>query len=342
MGGLGTQLVIPHTERVVDHLLDPETPARPPERSVLIEIKTAGKLGYCSGVAKAIEMAIEFGDKHGKVYSLGTVAHNEDVVELLRRHGVEPISEQQLEGGMKVVITAHGAPPRTFNHLSDLRCEIQDCTCPYVRKAQQVVSRLASDGYDIVIFGDPQHQEVIGLVGWAKGQERFIGGEANLFTASQERAPLDIGRKLGIVSQTTKSPAHYVDFISMLMRRPDADFQDIRVAFTICPIVAQRIEATRKLATEVDIMLVVGSTESANTRNLQQVCLEAITRTKGMVDPGVVNLIQNEGQVAEALDLWHENYELPIVRVGVTGGTSTPIEVVDAVIRRLKELADGS
>lgn len=300
----------------------------------MIEVKTAGPLGYCSGVSHAIKYAQEYGDIHHMVFSLGTVAHNEDVVALLKAHGVEPISPEQMKGGTHVVITAHGAPPELYKKIVDLECKSLDCTCPIVKKAQDVVRNLAADEFDIVIFGDPDHQEVKGLVGWAMGRTKFVGNLNQLFTEEQKHKKLELGKKIGVVSQTTKVPSMYADFIGTLTYHHLGSFEELRVFNTICPIVATRVNETRKLAGEVDMMFVVGSKESANTRNLADVA-------KSGVDPSWVFIVSNEAVVEKALESWFMENEMAIPRVGVTAGTSTPIEVVEKIVAKLQEFYHG-
>ena len=292
-------------------------------------VRTAGKLGYCFGVSQAIEKAVKFSKDNGPLYSLGTLAHNEVVVAYLRAHNVEPITEDEVAEGMNVAITAHGAPPETSRHLEAMGCRILDCTCPIVRRAQNVASQQL-DGFDIVIFGDPDHQEVIGLNGWANGA-KFVGNFNALFTPSQEFKILNLGKRVGIISQTTKIPAMFTDFVTMLINRNMERFSEVRVFNTICPIVSARVNETRKLSEDVDMMFVVGSQESANTKNLADVA-------KPGVGPDFVYIVQDVDQVGDAEnDMALSNWQ-DIPRVGVTAGTSTPIEVVKEVVTKLKEL----
>jgi 4-hydroxy-3-methylbut-2-enyl diphosphate reductase len=307
----------------------------------VIEVRTAGKLGYCSGVSQAIKQAQQYGDKHGSVFSLGTVAHNEDVVALLKAHGVEPISPDRMEAGTHMVITAHGAPPDLYKKIEELGCEFLDCTCPIVKKAQQTVRNLAADLFDIVIFGDPEHQEIKGLVGWAFGHAKFVGHQNQLFTPGQNHKALGLGKRIGVVSQTTKVPADYADFISTLVNYHIEGFWELRIYDTICPIVATRVNDTFNLAQEVDMMFVVGSKESANTRNLERVCRQGITRVKGLIEPWAVNLVQNEDQVNEALAEFFNENDIAFPKIGVTAGTSTPIEVVAKVVAKIEEVLHG-
>ena len=295
----------------------------------MIRVKTAGKLGYCFGVSQAIDKAIKYAGEHGKVYSWGTLAHNEIVVDLLRRHGVEPIKAEDMDSVAHVAITAHGAPPELYKRFEDAGLHILDCTCPIVRRAQKVASQQL-DGFDIVIFGDPDHQEVIGLNGWANGA-KFVGNFDDLFTSSQEFKILNLSKKVGIISQTTKIPAMFADFVTTLINRNMGRFNEVRVFNTICPIVSARVNETRKLSEEVDMMFVVGSQESANTKNLADVA-------KPGVGPQFVCIVQDVDQIGEALSDWFVENEMAFPRVGVTAGTSTPIEVVREVVNKLKEL----
>ena len=312
-----------------------------------MRVRTAGKLGYCVGVSQAIEKAIKFADEHGgRLYTLGTLAHNEQVVENLRSHGVEPIPFEKPHPDMpgvwakvshgNIAITAHGAPPNIYAWLRELKMNILDCTCPIVSKAQTVVSQQL-DGYDIVIFGDPGHQEVIGLDGWAGGA-KFIGGFHDLFTPGQDLKELGLGKKVGVISQTTKAPADYADFIATLGNRNLHRLQELRVFNTICPIVSARVNETQKLSEEVDMMFVVGSQESANTKNLADVARPGVRAAQEAVGSQFVCIVQDVDQVGEALSDWFVENEMAFPRVGVTAGTSTPIEVVEEVVTKLKEL----
>ena len=288
----------------------------------MVTVRTAGPLGYCFGVSQAIDKVEKYADEHGKVYSLGTLAHNENVVEYLRQHQVEPIEMEHIVSGMHVAITAHGAPPETYRKLEEIGCLLLDCTCPIVRKAQTVVSQQL-DGFDVLIFGDPKHQEVKALNGWAGGA-RFVG-------EFQDLKSLKVGKKVGIVSQTTKIPAMFAGFVAVVISRHIGKIQELRVFNTICPIVAARVNETRKLAGEVDMMFVVGSQESANTQNLVKVASEIME-----IKP--VFLVLSTLVISPSLEThtWHQDWRS--LRIGVTAGTSTPIEVVERVVQRLKEL----
>jgi len=300
-----------------------------------LEVKIAGELGYCAGVSKAIEKAMAYGDEHHQVYSLGTIAHNEAVVEILRRHGVEPIEPEEMIPQTHVAITAHGAPLSLYAKIADLNCRPLDCTCPIVRKAQKVVSMLYRQGYDILVFGDPGHQEVKGLVGWAWGNVKFVGLDPYQLDTTA------LVKKVGTISQTTQVPSDFFRFISRIFLLGLENAREVRAFNTICPIVDARVIEARKLAAEVDIMFVVGSQASANTNNLARVCMEApIGGTKDPFDQVPdqrVYIVQGPDQVEQAIGDWVGRRGQQPKLAGLTAGTSTPIEVVEAVVQRLKE-----
>ncbi|KKM68813.1 hypothetical protein LCGC14_1457110 [marine sediment metagenome] len=325
----------------------------------MLKVRTAGKLGYCFGVSQAIEKAITFADVRGPLLSLGTLAHNETVVEHLREHNVEPIVpsvsitamasvKRALATGpmaSAIAITAHGAPPADYDTLKELGCKVLDCTCPIVRKAQAVVSQ-QMDGFDVVIFGDPDHQEVIGLNGWAGGA-KFVGTLNSLFTEQQDVKPLKLGKRVGVISQTTQIPANFAEFVTALAYHNLGTWTELRVINTICPIVAGRVSKTRKLSREVDVMLVVGSLESANTANLA-----AVARPGAGADS--VFIIQKADQVIDTMGRWWADgdwerrgsaelridSEQAVFTVGITAGTSTPIETVNEAVAQVKEMAN--
>jgi len=306
-----------------------------------MKVKIAPNLGYCSGVAHAIEKAIDYAKEHGKVSSIGTIAHNEAVVERLRSYGIEPIKPEHIQPGTHVAITAHGSPPWVYDRIVALRCQYLDCTCPIVRRAQEAAASLHNEGLDILIFGDPKHQEVRGLQGHGGLSVKYVGNWANLFDSPPgPPGRLELGEKVGVISQTTQIPTKFFDFVGTLAYNHIAGVKELRIINTICPIVAKRIEEAENLAEQVDIMFVVGSAESANTQNLATVCKAA--QFKLPTKHWAVFIVQNPTQVEGAI--WEcKMAALNGIRpspnsAGVTAGTSTPIEMVEAVVEKLRSI----
>lgn len=320
----------------------------------MVKVKVAENLGFCPGVLRAIEKAQAYAEKQGSVYSLGPVAHNEDVVKMLTMHGVHPINESDLIDNTRVIITAHGVGPKTYAKLHFAHCGYEDCTCSIVKRAQDIIEKMVGEGYDIIIFGDKDHPEVKGLYGWSKGQgehlangARFIGELQDLFHPGQSVeeevevhgvsrlsiVPIALGKKVAIVSQTTQIPGDYADFIGALTYHHLKDHrEEFRVFNTICPWVASRLTEAAELAKQVTMMLVVGSASSANTQNLATVCQETLANE--------IFVVNGPEQALHAVKLFHTKLPKWDINVGVTAGTSTPIEVVNKVVAEVEKFDD--
>jgi len=190
-----------------------------------------------------------------------------------------------------------------------------DTTCPIVTRSQRWAKRMAEAGFTVVIFGDPKHREVKGVLAWA-GPNAF---------AIQDGDPLppDLPSRLAVISQTTQSPERFAEFLSRLMQEHVRSIGELRVINTLCDVTSSQQAAARQLAQEVDVVLVVGGRSSANTRHLLDVCKE-------------------EGSVAyhvEGPDELQAEWLNGCRRVGVTAGASTPDSAVEAVVRKVQSLS---
>jgi 4-hydroxy-3-methylbut-2-enyl diphosphate reductase len=192
--------------------------------------------------------------------------------------------------------------------------EVIDATCPFVRRAHEHIRTLAAEGYDVVILGDPAHREVMGLVAHA-------GGNATVVANAAEAAALPFGRKYGLVVQTTQRPEALREVVSELADRS----RELRVFNTICEATMKRQESAHDLAERVDVMLVVGGRNSANTARLREICEATGTPT---------HHIETAGELEAS---WLAGAQ----RVGVTAGASTPAWIVEEVVGRLGEKAKG-
>jgi len=275
-----------------------------------MEIKRTSEIGFCYGVRRALKIVERALGEGKKVATLGPVVHNNKVVGELLGRGVEIISDPEEVEGRAVVITAHGSPPFTLEELARRGIEIIDATCPVVRRAQIIARNLAEEGFEVLIFGEEDHTEVRGLMGWARGR-----GLAALSIPPPER----LGRKIGVIAQTTQDPDKFAQFAADLCRLFLPDKLHIRICNTICPEVTRRLREAEKIAREVEMMLVVGGKISANTRRLASLCSR------------YVETFHIEGA-----------WEIPekafgCRAIGLTSGTSTPAELVEEVERRLRE-----
>jgi len=283
---------------------------------VRIEVKRARVMGFCFGVRRAVRLLNAAARKYGAVETLGPAVHNEKVVETLARQGVRRIDSLDAATGKVVAIPAHGAAPEVIAEITSRGLESLDVTCPIVSQAQRRAAELVENGFWVVIFGDARHPEVKGLLGWCRGR-----GCAVLDPAELEKHPPD-GRKIGVISQTTQNTAQFIEFVKGLLDLLAPRASRIQVVNTICRETQERQRSALELAAEVELMLVLGSRTSANTRRLAELCAPLV-ETVLLEGPGELDASLFQGKK----------------RVGITAGASTPDELIEETVARVKELA---
>lgn len=279
-----------------------------------IEVRTASALGFCFGVRRAIEMVEAAADEQGPIDSLGSIVHNPVVAERLQRRGVGIVPGFAGVTSPRVAITAHGAGPEIYRTATSDKLGLVDTTCPIVARAQRAARRLVNSGFKVIIFGDEQHPEVRGVLAWTRGRGVVLADAAD---------PVEIPRrKVALLSQTTKSQHAFTDFVARFLELHIDRINEVRVINTTCPETEDRYEAARELAREVDLMIVIGGRNSANTGKLAGTCRAAGVETYQ---------IEREDEIERG---WLDGKGI----VGVTAGASTPDESVSAVVRRIKQL----
>jgi 4-hydroxy-3-methylbut-2-enyl diphosphate reductase len=278
-------------------------------------IQKADKLGLCFGVARAVKLLKEAASKYGDIETLGPVAHNRLLVETLDNLRVKPISHLEQARGKVLAITTHGTSPAVLSEIKARRLRIIDTTCPIVRKAQNAVKELAEGDFDVIIFGDAEHSEVKGLLGWAGDK-----GTAALNTRQISRMAKSSSR-LGIISQTTQTQPAFFRFVRQLMGAMGPEIEEIRTINTLCKVVQGQQEAAAKLAGQSQLMIVIGGSNSANTRHLVEICFPLV-----------------ETHSVETADEVETSWLAGKNHIGITAGASTPDEAVEAVIAKLRSL----
>lgn len=275
-----------------------------------LEVILADYLGFCYGVKRAIKIARENAAPDGSACTLGPIIHNPQMVERLKDEGVGTIDcLDDLKRG-KVIIRSHGVGPETYERAEAMGLECVDATCPHVKKAQLSAKELAEEGRFVVIVGEKEHPEVHSIVQWA-------GGNVAVIETVAEAASVPNASRLGIISQTTFSGERFREIVSALLDKS----RDIRVMRTICTATAQRQRAARELASKVDVMLVIGGKNSANTTRLAQLCAK-ICRTYHI-------------ETAEELQpAWFDNIE----KIGITAGASTPDWIIKEVYKKCQRI----
>jgi len=249
------------------------------------------------------------------VETLGQLVHNRQVLQRLADIGVKVVEDADSIQGDTVAISAHGISPEWEAEIRARHISIIDTTCPFVHRAHLVARRLAESGYFIVIYGEADHPEVKGILGWAKGK-----GIATLdenVVASLDPLP----RRIGVLSQTTRIPAHFTEFVKKITDSAFTKDSELRIIDTICHDIRDRQEAAVKLARKVDLMFVVGGRNSANTNHLTQLCSE-ITETY---------LLETAEEIKPE---WLKGHR----HIGITAGASTDEQTINEVLAKLEAL----
>jgi 4-hydroxy-3-methylbut-2-enyl diphosphate reductase len=277
-----------------------------------MEIEMASAMGFCFGVKRAIDLVERAAQERGPLQTLGALVHNRQVVERLAECGVDVAENLDEVKGNIVAIASHGVGPDVMERVEQRGLEVVDATCPFVRKAQTVAQELAREGFRVLVFGDAAHPEVRGVLGYA-GEN----ADASLEAPSVGTLP----KRLGVLCQTTQNQERFAEFLAELVARNVPGFSELRVHNTICDATSKHQAAALELAERVDLMVVVGGQDSANTRRLARICS----------DTGVATY-----HIESAADIDSQWLSGPS-RVGVTAGASTPDEVIEEVVAALQE-----
>ena len=277
-----------------------------------MKIIRASVLGFCFGVRRAVELAEKaLAENPGKkVYSLGPLIHNENALRALEEKGLCILKEADisaLEEGSVVIIRAHGVAPSVTDALEAKKCKIIDATCPRVKASQKMVERYSSENDYVVLTGDRNHGEVIGIAGYAGENFSQIQDfeEAKNFEISGSEE-----KNIILLSQTTYSPKEFEKIENLFKNK----FHNLAVMNTICPATNERQEALLELCKQVEGVIVIGGKNSANTKRLYQ------TATANC---------PHAAHIQSASDIPAEFFNLE--KIGLTAGASTPDEIIAEV-----------
>ena len=281
-----------------------------------LKIEKAAGIGFCFGVRRAIDILERVARERGGVETLGAAVHNQQVLSRLAGLGVRIVSSVAEIQGDTVAISSHGVGPQVMAQVRGRHIDIVDTTCPFVRRAQIAARRLADAGFYTIIYGDESHPEVKGILGWAGGKGVSTLDETVI--TRLDRLP----RRLGILSQTTQIPAHFTQFVRKIIDAALVKDAELRIIDTICHDIRQRQLAALELAGGVDLIMVIGGHNSANTRHLVELC-SAATKTY---------LVETAREIQPS---WLEGQQ----RIGITAGASTDEQTIDEVLKKLAALA---
>ncbi len=277
------------------------------------DVRIAKRTGFCYGVREAIDKAKEAAAAGKVTHTLGQVVHNEGVIRDLEEIGVRTVDAlDDVDHGAAVVIRAHGVRPEVMERAEARGLEVIDGTCTWVIQEQKELVKLVDEGYTIVLLGTPKHPEVVGLLGFAP--------EAIVVDEEDDWPKIPRRKKMALISQSTQPPWKFEKLAAYMVSRS----HELKIVNTVCPVTIRRQEDTLEIAREVDLMVVVGGRSSANTKELTRLCEIAGTHAI---------------QIESVRDLTDAAVFGTAEVVGVTGGTSTPIEDLRAVVERILELA---
>ena len=276
-----------------------------------MKIIIAKDAGYCFGVRDAVNLAYETANKHGEVYMLGDIVHNENVVKDLEKSGAKVVdSLSDIPKDKPVMLRAHGTKKDIWKEAEQRKMNIVDATCPLVHEIHKEVKDLSKDGRQIIVVGDHGHDEVVAIADQVPG--------TIVISNIEEANRLKKFKKAGVVSQSTQTIENVQDIINILMTK----VFDLHFVNTICYPTKRNQEQIKDLAEKCDVMIIIGSFTSANSKRLAQLSLE---------------INKNTYQVTNSKDIdknWFKNCNI----VGISAGASTPDYLIDNVKKYLEEL----
>tara|TARA_Y100000590_G_scaffold437810_1_gene559882 strand:+ start:239 stop:1102 length:864 start_codon:yes stop_codon:yes gene_type:complete len=276
-----------------------------------MKIYLARDAGYCFGVRDAVNLAYDTAKTHGEVYMLGTIVHNERVIEDLSNVGAKVVeSLDDVPKDKPVLFRAHGTSPELWEEASKKNLKLIDATCPLVTEIHHEIKRLEIEKRKTIIIGDHGHDEVVAIASQVK--------KPIIISSVDEANALRKMKRAGVVSQSTQMIENVQEIINVLMKK----VFDLRFINTICFPTRRNHEQIKELAEKSDVMIIIGSFTSANSKRLTQLSLD---RNK------------NSFQVTSADDL-HKSWFKHCNSVGISAGASTPDETIREVLEKIKKI----
>ena len=280
-----------------------------------MKILLAKDAGYCFGVRDAVNLAYDTAEQNGDVYMLGHIVHNENVVQDLDSAGAKVINSlDDVPEDKPILFRAHGTPVETWDDAYNKQINIVDATCPLVLEIHVEVKKLESEGRRIIIIGDHGHDEVVGIASQIK--------DAIIVSSPEEAQALRKTKRAGVVSQSTQTIENVQEIINIIMTK----VFDLRFVNTICYPTKRNQSQIKELANQCDVMIVIGSFTSANSKRLTALAKER-------------NAHSFQVTCADEIDaVWFKDAET----VGVSAGASTPDKIIDEVLTKIKEIGQVS
>ena len=275
-----------------------------------MKINLARSSGFCFGVKRALEIAFATLQSHNNIYMLGEIVHNEDVVKGIKKAGIKNIKKLAKGENKTLLIRAHGASTKTFQKAKSLGYKIVDATCPMVKEIHKIARRSEEKGYKIIVIGDKRHDEVQGIIGQIKGKALVIDSSKNIPLQAIRRI-----KKAAVVVQSTQNIEKVLKIVDILKRR----IKELRFYNTICRPTRKKQEEIRILPLKNDIMIIIGSRTSANTKRLYEIS-KSLNRRSYWIQAK-----------KELKSKWFKG----VKKVGVAAGASTPASTTEEVFNQI-------
>ncbi|MBP2031844.1 4-hydroxy-3-methylbut-2-enyl diphosphate reductase [Clostridium algifaecis] len=280
-----------------------------------MKVVLADNAGFCFGVKRAVEEALNSKNKYSekRIYTLGPLIHNNDVVNRLKEKDIYPIELDDIDNIDKnsvIIIRSHGVSKKVFDIIKEKGISIVNATCPYVLNIQKKVQKYSNLGYSILIVGDKYHPEVKGINGWCKNNAIISKDGSDLS---------NLPAKLCIVSQTTEKQINFQKVLNVVVK----NCKEFIAFNTICSSTESRQESADILSKRVDMMVILGGKNSSNTTKLYEISKVNCNNTIH---------VENSGQIPD--DIIHSN---KIKTIGVTAGASTPDWIIREAILKMSE-----
>jgi 4-hydroxy-3-methylbut-2-enyl diphosphate reductase len=274
-----------------------------------MKIILAKNLGFCYGVKRATEVALKEASLDEGLETFGPLIHNSEFLKLLQTKGIGIADVVDNIQGKKIVIRAHGVPKEIEDKIMNKNIKIIDATCPFVKKVQNLAQKFYKDGYNVLILGDKNHPEVIGIQSYAPNS--FVIKDLTDIPRNLKKD------KIIFISQTTQDLRKFREIAQTLRKK----FKRVVIINTICDTTDKRQKSAKILAKKVDLMIIIGDKNSSNTIRLKEIC-EIITRTQHIEKRSDLN------------KEWFKN----IKSVGITAGASTPDFLIKDVLKTIKRI----
>lgn len=276
-----------------------------------MEVILAKTAGFCFGVKRAVDTVYKEAGKKN-VYTYGPIIHNSEVVNDLKKKGVEVINSREeleaLEEGT-VIIRSHGVAREIYDLIHEKGLELVDATCPFVRKIHKIVEKAGNDGDQVIIVGSEHHPEVQGIKGWCTG-------EVHIISDAEQFEGIDLNKPTTLVSQTTFNYKKFQDLVEIIKKKE----YNICISNTICNATEERQNEARRIARRADAMIVIGDSSSSNTRKLYEIC-----KTECQETFYIQTLSGLELDKLKSSDC-----------IGITAGASTPNNIIEEVYTNVR------